>query len=100
MAARQQYNACTHAQTYKPNTYTHAQTHRGWVRIPAIVYGTHVATTLVPILAEFLFNSSKPKLMAALIYSPWLLLPLELLCRMVLRPYPDTVQAKLRSKMQ
>jgi len=96
LAARQQYNACTHAQTYKPNTYTQ----RRWVRIPAIVYGTHVATTLVPILAEFLFNSSKPKLMAALIYSPWLLLPLALLCRMVLRPYPDTVQAKLRSKMQ
>ncbi|KAF5828798.1 transmembrane protein 6/97 [Dunaliella salina] len=72
---------------------------RSWVRIPAIVYGSHVTTTLVPILTEFLFHESAPKVMAALVYSPWLLLPLILTIRMAARPYPDNLQAKLQSKM-
>lgn len=72
---------------------------KSWVRIPAIVYATHVATTLLPILAEFLFSDDTPRLMAAAVYSPWVVLPLILLVRMLQGPYPDTVQAKLRSKM-
>ena len=51
-------------------------------------------------MAEFLCNSYEPKIMAALVYSPWLLLPIALAVRMALRPYPDTVQAKVEEKMR
>ena len=29
---------------------------QNWIRIPCIFYGSHVATTLIPILSEFLAN--------------------------------------------
>ncbi len=73
---------------------------QSWVRIPAIIYGAHVTTTLVPILAEFLFNNHEPKIAAALVYSPWLLMPLALTLCMALKPYPDSLQAKLQAKLE
>ena len=45
-------------------------------------------------------NGYEPKVMAALVYSPWLLLPFALAVRMALWPYPDTVQAKVQEKMR
>ena len=41
-------------------------------RIPFIVYGAHVATTMIPILGEMIGGSTR----LALIYLPYLLFPL------------------------
>ncbi|XP_060114864.1 sigma intracellular receptor 2 [Heteronotia binoei] len=68
-----------------------------WIRTPAIIYATHVATTLVPLLAHFLFHDfsdSKPagpqtwleRLRLCAIYSPYLLIPLLLLGTMLFHP--------------
>jgi len=54
---------------------------RNWIRIPTIIYGSHVATTLIPILGSVLFDPLlKPKNDLALcglvaIYSVWLVFP-------------------------
>ncbi|XP_030009027.1 sigma intracellular receptor 2 [Sphaeramia orbicularis] len=66
-----------------------------WIRTPAIVYSTHVATTLVPILAHILFYSfpSEPHLgpqtmqerwFLVSIYAPYLIIPVMLLLTMLL----------------
>ncbi|GFR39583.1 hypothetical protein Agub_g43, partial [Astrephomene gubernaculifera] len=52
---------------------------RNWIRMPCILYGTHVATTMAPILADILFgldSTSPKKLNLALIYLPYLVIPL------------------------
>jgi len=54
---------------------------RNWLRLPCLVYGAHVATTLVPILDAFaraphLTSEQKATLIG--IYSPYLLVPLLL----------------------
>ncbi|KAJ9533010.1 hypothetical protein QJQ45_018099 [Haematococcus lacustris] len=63
--------------------------YKPWVRIPCIIYGTHVATTLVPILADFIFgnHATNPNWVAVAIYSPYLLLPLALAVRMAMVDY-------------
>ena len=54
---------------------------RNWIRIPTIIYGTHVATTLVPIIGSVLFDEAlKPQNQFALlallaIYSIWFIVP-------------------------
>ncbi|GFH26421.1 expera domain-containing protein [Haematococcus lacustris] len=50
---------------------------------------THVATTLVPILADFIFgnHATNPNWVAVAIYSPYLLLPLALAVRMAMVDY-------------
>lgn len=66
-----------------------------WIRTPAIVYSTHVATTLVPILAHILFHqfptkphagpqTPKERWLLVSIYIPYLLVPLLLLLTMLL----------------
>nr|XP_020443799.1 transmembrane protein 97 [Monopterus albus] len=66
-----------------------------WIQIPAIMYSTHVATTLVPILAHILFYQfpMKPhpgpqtlleRWQLVSIYIPYLLVPVLLLLTMVL----------------
>jgi len=66
--------------------YTQAQ----WLRTPGIIYGTHVCTTLVPIIAELLFKPFAPgagpqtmeeRLTLIAIYSPYLILPLAFLIK-------------------
>ncbi|XP_077168931.1 sigma intracellular receptor 2 [Paroedura picta] len=68
-----------------------------WIRTPAIIYATHVATTLVPPLAHILlqdFSGSRAagpatgqeRLWLVAIYSPYLLIPLLLLATMLLHP--------------
>ncbi|KNC51450.1 transmembrane protein 97 [Thecamonas trahens ATCC 50062] len=72
---------------------------RNWIRIPAIIYGAHVATTLVPILAEIAYAEPKadspggvltPELRATLIaiYIPYLLVPITLVVRMACAEHP------------
>ncbi|KAK9716828.1 hypothetical protein K7432_006638 [Basidiobolus ranarum] len=56
------------------------------IRIPTIIYGSHVATTLVPILAELVFNpyfeqTLEQKIMTAGIYIPYFIIPLLLVYR-------------------
>ncbi|KAJ7309051.1 hypothetical protein JRQ81_008342 [Phrynocephalus forsythii] len=70
---------------------------RRWIRTPAIVYAAHVATTLLPILAHFLFQDfshAKPagpetlpeRLTLLAFYFPYLLIPLLILFVMILDP--------------
>ncbi|XP_056139870.1 sigma intracellular receptor 2 [Lampris incognitus] len=65
-----------------------------WIRTPAIIYSTHVATTLVPILAHILFypfprepylgpQTPKERWTLVSIYAPYLLVPLMLLFTML-----------------
>ena len=58
---------------------------KGWVRIPAIVYGVSTATTVVPCLAEIataaLPLNNRLALMA--IYTPYLLIPAAIAARML-----------------
>jgi hypothetical protein len=69
-----------------------------WVRIPSIVYGTHVATTLIPMLAEFYFAGPQPQWLALAIYFPYFILPLLLVLRMwfcdIGRPTPAAEKLK------
>ncbi|XP_066492649.1 sigma intracellular receptor 2 [Tiliqua scincoides] len=76
-----------------------------WIRTPAIIYSTHVVTSLVPILAHVLFadfSKSKhpsPKLLQerlylSAIYLPYLLIPLLLLCTMLLSPQYNQIEKK------
>jgi len=62
---------------------------KAWIRTPALLYGVHTATTLVPILGHILFDedpalgSAPDRLKLAAIYAPWLLVPLLLVARML-----------------
>ncbi|XP_071394994.1 sigma intracellular receptor 2 [Centroberyx affinis] len=84
-----------------------------WIRTPAIVYSTHVATTLVPILAHILFypfptephpgpQTPKQRWMLVSIYAPYLLVPLLLLLTMLLsstyRPSPKAANVSAKAK--
>ncbi|XP_037630483.1 sigma intracellular receptor 2 [Sebastes umbrosus] len=66
-----------------------------WIRTPAIIYSTHVATTLVPILAHILFyqfpmkpnpgpQTPQERWLLVSIYAPYLLVPVLLLLTMLL----------------
>ncbi|XP_072247892.1 sigma intracellular receptor 2 [Leuresthes tenuis] len=68
-----------------------------WIRTPAIVYSTHVATTLVPILFHILFyefplkphggpQTPQERWLLVSIYAPYLLVPVLLLLTMLLSP--------------
>lgn len=58
---------------------------KNWIRIPAIIYASHVMTTLVPIMAAFLFDKEylnhNPTLLAT--YAVYFVIPLLLLLNMV-----------------
>jgi hypothetical protein len=63
-----------------------------WIRLPALVYGVHTATTLLPILLELAESPDVPspaaraKLLA--IYAPYLLLPIVCAAWMASSPTP------------
>uniref|UniRef100_A0A8D0G765 Transmembrane protein 97 n=1 Tax=Sphenodon punctatus TaxID=8508 RepID=A0A8D0G765_SPHPU len=66
-----------------------------WIRIPAIIYSTHVATTLLPILAHILFNdfseslgpkTQQERLTLVAVYAPYLTIPLLILFTMLYSP--------------
>ncbi|XP_042298434.1 sigma intracellular receptor 2 [Sceloporus undulatus] len=76
-----------------------------WIRTPAIIYATHVATTLLPILAHILFSdfskSQHPgpqthheRLTLVAIYIPYLLIPLLILVSMLLSPSYNQVEKR------
>ncbi|GIL60429.1 hypothetical protein Vafri_15020, partial [Volvox africanus] len=77
---------------------------RNWIRIPSIVYGVHVATTMVPILVDILFSpSAGPKRATlALIYLPYLIVPLLLVVRMlaIAKPFGDDRKRRGKHKGQ
>ncbi|NXA50896.1 SGMR2 protein, partial [Nothocercus julius] len=65
-----------------------------WIRTPAIIYSSHVATTLLAILAHILFHdfstsehsgpqTQRERLILLSIYAPYLLIPLLILFTML-----------------
>ncbi|KAG2483912.1 hypothetical protein HYH03_017233 [Edaphochlamys debaryana] len=71
-----------------------------WIRIPCIIYGSHVATTMVPILGDILFGpeSGPNKHVLAAIYVPYLIVPVLLVIRMAAaeKPWASTGAGKRR----
>ena len=54
---------------------------KNWIRIPLIIYGTHTATTVFPILSEICLSGAlrqAEKITLSLIYLPYFLIPLLL----------------------
>ena len=81
-------------------------TKANWIRLPAIAYGAHTATTLVPILGDFLFNNGPTVLFEnpsqryflCAIYFPYLLIPALIAWRAAARDHlfdPDVVAGPL-----
>ncbi|NXW68037.1 SGMR2 protein, partial [Hirundo rustica] len=78
-----------------------------WIRTPAIIYSTHVATTLFAILAHILFHdfsksehagpqTLRERLVLLSIYLPYLLIPLLLLFTMLCNPHYKHVEKRKR----
>lgn len=72
-----------------------------WIRIPSIIYGSHVATTVWPIIAEI--SSSKltnsiEKLILYSFYIPYFIIPLWLMLYMSIysKPFPESLKQKKR----
>ncbi|KXZ55009.1 hypothetical protein GPECTOR_3g172 [Gonium pectorale] len=63
---------------------------RNWIRVPSIIYGAHVVTTMIPILTDILFgpDSGPKRHTLAAIYVPYLIVPLLLLVRMAVVEQP------------
>lgn len=64
---------------------------KNMIRIPGIIYGIHVATTLIPILSEFytsrrLRNSERQMLMS--FYLPYLIIPFIFAMYLAINPFP------------
>ena len=63
-----------------------------WIRMPALAYGVHTATTLLPILLELAASpdiatrAARAQLLA--LYTPYLLLPLACAAWMAISPIP------------
>ncbi|XP_039986607.1 sigma intracellular receptor 2 isoform X2 [Xiphias gladius] len=83
-----------HKQTHEKSAVKHEGGCK-WIRTPAIMYSTHVATTLVPILAHILFyqfpmkphrgpQTLQERWLLVFIYAPYLLVPVLLLLTMLL----------------
>ncbi|XP_015736584.1 sigma intracellular receptor 2 [Coturnix japonica] len=78
-----------------------------WIRTPAIIYSTHVATTLFAILAHILFHdfstsehlgpqTLRERLILLSIYAPYLLIPLLILFTMLYSPQYNQVEKRKR----
>ncbi|XP_010115703.1 PREDICTED: transmembrane protein 97 [Chlamydotis macqueenii] len=78
-----------------------------WIRTPAIIYSTHVATTLLPILAHILFHdfsssehlgpqTQHERLVLLSIYVLYLLIPLLILFTMLYNPHYNHVEKRKR----
>jgi EXPERA (EXPanded EBP superfamily) len=71
---------------------------KNWIRIPSIVYGSHVVTAVALILSEFSFSeriSSSQRMILFLFYLPYLITPLSLTVYMCLisKPFPKKDKA-------
>ena len=75
---------------------------RNWIRIPALVYGVHTATTLLPILLEVYESTTVPSPAARaqllLLYAPYLILPAACAVWMALSPQPFEKAGKERKR--
>ncbi|XP_068271729.1 sigma intracellular receptor 2 [Nyctibius grandis] len=78
-----------------------------WIRTPAIIYSTHVATTLVAILAHILFHdfsgsehlgpqTQRERLVLLSVYAPYLLIPLLILFTMLYNPHYNAAEKRKR----
>ena len=71
-------------------------TRRNWIRIPALAYGVHTFTTLLPILAELAASPEVPTREARValiaLYAPYALLPLACAVWMGVSPQPFGAQ--------
>ena len=64
---------------------------KNWIRVPSIIYGTHVATTMVPILTEFVFAEKLTVTQKCTLfgfYIPYFLIPALLVYVMAISENP------------
>jgi hypothetical protein len=69
---------------------------KNWVRIPSIIYGVHVATTVWPIIADLIdnkVNSQEEKYVLFSFYAPYFIIPALLAGYMALNPQPFGAKA-------
>ena len=71
---------------------------KNWIRIPSIVYGSHVVTAVTLVLSEFYFSdkiSSNQKMVLFSFYLPYLIIPFSLTLYMcfVTKPFLSTEKA-------
>jgi hypothetical protein len=74
---------------------------RAWIRIPGIIYGVHVATTVLPILAEIAFskkNSLKEKRVLFCCYSPYFIIPALFASYLASHPIPFPPKVMFKAK--
>ena len=72
---------------------------KNWIRIPSIVYGAHVSTTVFPILLEVAMSSKMSfdeKMTLIPIYSPYLIIPATLTLYMCFVPLPFGDEIKIK----
>eukprot|EP00123_Amoebidium_parasiticum_P006081 comp17136_c0_seq1/m.15928 comp17136_c0_seq1/g.15928 ORF comp17136_c0_seq1/g.15928 comp17136_c0_seq1/m.15928 type:complete len:156 (-) comp17136_c0_seq1:53-520(-) len=65
---------------------------RSWVGTVCVVYGTHVATTVLPIVADTACRRDRTTNEKAVLlgfYVPYLLLPVAMVLRFALHPWPS-----------
>ncbi len=69
---------------------------RNWIRIPALIYGVHTATTMLPIFFELAASNKVPTQSARVqlfaLYAPYALLPAACAAWMALSPQPFGAQ--------
>eukprot|EP00038_Savillea_parva_P025797 m.49582 g.49582 ORF g.49582 m.49582 type:complete len:170 (-) comp7132_c0_seq1:293-802(-) len=77
-----------------------------WLKVPGIIYGTHVCTTVTPILAEVLFATYAPgsgpqtmqeRLALVSIYAPYFLLPLAFVVKCINLPHDTDANTKRKT---
>ena len=77
-------------------------TRGNWIRIPALAYGVHTATSLIPILAEIATSPKVPSEAARVqllaLYLPYLVLPLVCAVWMAASPKPFAARARVAPK--
>ena len=68
-----------------------------WIRIPAIMYGVHAATTVVPMLADFYMGAGKSnphKEVLLAMYGAYFVLPLLIALTMAFSRIPFPAEKK------
>ena len=72
---------------------------KNWIRIPSIVYGAHVSTTVWAILPEIWVSSASfnEKLLLTLFYGPYFVIPMLLCIYMCIFdvPFPEYIKKKV-----
>lgn len=70
---------------------------RNWIRIPSIIYGAHVATTVWAIIAEFIASETitqQEKVVLFGFYAPYFIIPALLMWYMAVTPVPFEMKKK------